>query len=428
MLLITEIKRSVGNSVFDKVNFDPSSIFNAVVGLNKKSAPGPDEIPPILFKKLITVLVFPLTLLFNGIMLNSKVPRAWLSSVIVPIHKKGPLSSPSNYRPISLTNSCCKIFESVVSTQLLSYLHTHKLISPAQHGFLKNHSTCSNLLESLNDWSSILDKSNEVLIFYADFFKAFDSVSVPKLVFKLSLLNICKPVLDCIESLLNNRMQCVKVGSALSNPRPVKSGVQQGSVLGPLMFLLFITDIHNYLPYNAISKLFADDFKSYIAADCCINTNDFNLIITAVQRWADAWQLPLSIDKCKWMIMSNKLVKSTVDFSDLNVKLDETSEFVDLGVTFNSKLNFSSHISLIIAKAKQRLYLLRKCFTSCNENALVEAFKTYVIPLLEYCCSVWSPSSLSDILRLEAIQRSFTRSLYCCQSLSYKERLCRCNL
>ena len=101
--------------------------------------------------------------------------------------------------------------------------------------------------------------------------------------------------------------------------------------------------------------------------------------------------------------MSNKLVKSTVDFSDLNVKLAEISEFVDLGVTFNSKLNFSSHISLIIAKAKQRLYLLRKCFTSCNENALVDAFTTYVIPLLEYCCSVWSPASLSEILRLETV-------------------------
>ena len=97
-------------------------------------------------------------------------------------------------------------------------------------------------------------------------------------------------------------------------------------------------------------------------------------------------------------------------------------------MTFNSKLNFDTHISSIIARAKQRLYLLRKCFTSCNEYALIRAFKCYVIPLLEYCCQVWSPSSLSDILRLESVQRAFTRSLYSCFSLSYRERLIKCNL
>src|SRR6476469_2224020 len=220
------------------------------------------------------------------------------------------------------------------------------------------------------------------------FFKAFDSLSVPKLIYKLSLINISKPILDCIQSLLNNRMQCVKVSNTLSNLRPVKSGVQQGSVLGPLMFILFINDLQHYLPNNATSKLFADDLKSYIAIDGSNSVDDFNRIISAVQRWSDAWQLPLSIDKCRWMILSNKLVKSVVDFTDLNINLTETSEFVDLGVTFNSKLNFDTHISSIIARANQRLYLLRKCFTSCNEYALIRAFKCYVIPLLEYCCQV----------------------------------------
>jgi len=202
---------------------------------------------------------------------------------------------PSNYRPISLTSSCCKIFESVILFELLKFLNVNKVITPSQHGFLEGRSTCTNLIESLNDWSGILNKSQEALILYVDFCKAFDSVSIPKLLHKLKTIGVDRMLLDCISYLLNNRLQRVRVGSSLSPLRPVMSGVPQGSIIGPTMFLLFINDLESFLPNSVRSKLFADDLKSYISIANDKYIDDFNLLISGIQQWSETWQLPLSI-------------------------------------------------------------------------------------------------------------------------------------
>jgi len=242
------------------------------------------------------------------------VPSAWKEAVVVPIFKKGASSKPSNYRPISLTNSGCKIFESVILRNLLIFLEANKILSSAQHGFLKNRSTCTNLLESLNDWSGALNKYQETLVLYVDFLKAFDSVSVPKLLFKLKEIGVCGSLLDCITSLLNNRTQRVRIGGSLSPSRPVMSGVQQGSILGPTMFLVFLNDLHSNLSKNSTSKFFADDLKSYVTCvdDGCIN--DFKQLISCIELWSETWQLPLSIEKCSWVILSNRLTKRKLYF------------------------------------------------------------------------------------------------------------------
>ena len=165
--------------------------------------------------------------------------------------------------------------------------------------------------------------------------------------YKLSVLNISGDVLSCLESLLNNRMQHVRIGNSVSSLRSVKSGVQQGSILGPQCFILFINDLQHYLPSHAVCKLFADDFKSYMMINKKSVNIDFNLIIASVQCWADAWQLPLSVDKCSWMMMSNKLIKAKHYFTISNTKLCESSVIKDLGVTFDSKLNFSVQMSWV---------------------------------------------------------------------------------
>src|ERR1043165_799827 len=162
---------------------------------------------------------FPLTTLFNDIFKSGFIPSAWKIATVTPVFKKGASSNMSNYRPISLTCTCCKLFEIVLKTYLLNFLNVK--ITPAQHDFLQGHSTCTNLLETVNDWSANLDKSISTLIFHVEFAKAFDCVSVPKLIFKLKMIGISGVLLSIISSFLTNKFQRVKVGSSFSNVRPV---------------------------------------------------------------------------------------------------------------------------------------------------------------------------------------------------------------
>ena len=407
---------SANSTTLSFVYFDSASIYHVISNLKENSAPGPDNLPPLLFKRLVLALLFPLTTLFNIIMQIGSVPQFWKRANVIPIFKKGAASKAANYRPISLTCIICKIFESVIKTSLLGFIYENHLISASQHGFLKGRSTCTNLLETLNDCTEFMSHSKDVLIAYTDFSRAFDCVSVPKLLFKLENMGITGSLLKCIDSLLSDRSQRVKVGSSFSSTRPVMSGVAQGSVLGPILFILFINDLEQYLPSCCPSKFFADDMKSYMPIISEKSLTDFSSMLTSIEKWSSDWQLPLSVDKCNWMIISNRPASHDIKFTLADTNLTRLDETKDLGILFNSRLNFSTHISTIMTNAKQRLYLLRKSFSSCDCDALILAFKTYIIPLVEYCSPVWSPSSVGDILKIESIQRSFTKSLNICSS------------
>src|ERR1043165_5205028 len=218
------------------IYFNKNDVHEIINNMNANSAPGPNGFRPILLKNLNNFLCLPLSILFMLIFQSGKLPDAWKLALVKPIFKKGSSSDPNNYRPISLTSIVCKIFEAIIKKYLVSYLATYSLISKHQHGFLERHSTTSNLMECLNDWTLALDNKKFVKILYVDFAKAFDVVSVPKLMYKLGKYGIKGLLFSCIESFLTNRSQRVCVGNAISESLPLISGTPQGSVWGRFYF------------------------------------------------------------------------------------------------------------------------------------------------------------------------------------------------
>src|SRR5580693_7542546 len=341
---------------FCHVFIDHSSVFLSLLKLKSSSA-GPDLIPPFFLKNLRLSLTRPLTDLFNLCAQTATIPSIWREAVVVPVFKKGSASKLENYRPISLTSSCCKLFESQLKNALLSYAALNKLLSPAQHGFLSRKSTCTNLLETFNDWTVNLDSKLSTFVLFIDFAKAFDCVSIPKLIYKLKLCGIGGTFLNCIESLLSERFQRVRVGTHLSERRPILSGVPRGSVLGPILFLFFINDFASFLPPPVRSKLFADDVKSYLSFSDDSRTDIIPSLLTSLETWSSNWQLPISISKCIWLLISFKNSVKDLSININGCSVNEIHDVKDLGVLFNSRLSFSQHISSVIAKAKQRLFL-----------------------------------------------------------------------
>jgi hypothetical protein len=415
----------------DVVHFTTLLVHKCLCKLKNKNTIAPDGLANVIFKKLSHVICTPLAILFNRIMHLGSVPDGWREAIVVPIFKSGMSAKVENYRPISLTSIGSKFFEAGIKHHLLEFLFANKHLSSSQHGFLPNKSTCSNLIESLHDWTAGLDVNKETLVVNVDFAKAFDKLSIPKLLFKLENLGITGTLLLCIKSFLTSRSQRVKIGSTMSSSIKLASGVPQGSVLGPILFAVFINDITAVIPQGATSKLFADDLKAYVTIDTESDVDIFRCLLDAIACWSVRWQLPLSLHKCNWLKITNKrkyISAVETPFLLNGSPLSQVSEIKDLGILINSHLNFSNHISSIITRAKQRTFLLNKSFVSKNVDLLVQGYKTYVLPLLTYCCQVWSPQGATDIRRLESVQRVFTKRLYGLQNLSYSDRLKRTGL
>ena len=413
------------------VNFNQTKDYNVLRNLKSKTSYGPDGLPNILFKNLANVLCDPLAFIFQSSFSSHILPACWLHAFVTPVFKKGLTSEVSNYRPISLTCVCCRIMERVINIDLIDYLTQKGLITKCQHGFLRKHSTCSNLLESINDWSLNLKNSNTTDIIFIDFKKAFDSVSHQKLISKIESYGIQGDLLEWLKAFLTNRTQAVRIHNCISDNISITSGVPQGSVLGPLLFLLYIndiTDIAEGLDVNL--KLFADDAKLY--SSFSFNSNSSSNLMTAchnLTQWAETWQLQIASEKCFVHRVTNRdsHIEQTVNckspYTLDNNLLNWSKETRDLGIIIDSKLTFNQHISSMCHKAHTRAKLILRSFTSRDRSILTKAFITYVRPLLEYCTPVWSPHNIGNINKVEGVQRRFTKSMNGLSSLSYISRL-----
>jgi len=309
--------------------------------------------------------------------------------------------------------------ESLIKDHVMNYLTTHNLISPYQFGFMAGRSCTTQLLHVLDYITKHLDSGHSVDVIYLDFQKAFDSVPHQRLIYKLSSIGIQGNILKWIKSFLSNRTQQVVLNGKKSSSVPVTSGVPQGSVLGPLLFSIFINDLPSIVSSPIL--MFADDTKIFRVIrnkeDHSALQNDLNLLY----EWSLQWQLNFNVVKCKHLhfgadhFFGSFYLNSTV--------IDSVISHKDLGIIFDNHLKFHDHTTEVTAKANRLLGLIRKSFEYLEPDMLVTLFVTIVRPTLEYSNPVWGPQFILDQRKLEKVQRRATRLLPSLADKPYPERL-----
>ena len=395
--------------------------------LNHFKSLGPDGIHPKLLSTLSADenFVLALTILFNKCLECGKIPTIWKSANVTPIHKKGPLKDPSNYRPISLTCILSKIYEKFVRDKILEYVTP--IITNKQHGFVPGRSCLSNLLEFMDAINDMTLNGEFVDIVYMDFQKAFDTVPHYRLLVKLMDYGISSNLINVVADFLEGRSFRVRVGDSYSDNCGVTSGVPQGSVLGPLLFLIYIND----LPEGIRNKIFmfADDVK--LAGPCStpvINQRD----IDYMSNWQDKWLLKFNTDDGKCKIMHTGKRNPHHEYFLNGIQLPTVDTEKDLGVNVTCNLQWEHHIELAVNKAKSVVAWVSRSVISRDPKVMVNIYKSLVRPHLEYCVQLWSPSprhgNWNLIMKLEDVQRQYTRLIDGVGLLKYEDRLNRLGL
>lgn len=324
----------------------------------------------------------------------------------MPVFKSGKRNSPLNFRPISLKSVPCKIFQHIIFTHLVNYLEDNSFFSTSQHGFRKFFSCETQLITFTNNLHEYIDSGFFVDCIFLDFAKAFDKVNHSLLLHKLNALNMDPQVLDWIREFLSCRVQYVTANGSDSPLAPVGSGVPQGSVLGPLLFLIYINDLTANISSQAC--LFADDCVIYQkianASDVTSLQNDLNI----VTEWCHTWHMELNVAKCKSMRVTRRDVISASYFLNNN-SLQITASYRYLGVYICSDLSWKHHVDYLIAKANQTLGYLKRNFYLAPLSLKLLLYTTYVRPQLEYASSVWDPHHSTLIQGIEAVQNRSAR-------------------
>ena len=394
--------------------------------LDISKSPGMDNIPSRILRLCAKELSVPLSHLFNLSLRSGVMPTIWKSANITPIHKNSNKEFVENYRSISLLPIPAKCLERLVHTAI--YAHISPYLSEWQHGFVKGKSCETQLVLTHHQWVTALDEGRQVDVAFLDFSKAFDRVNRSILLQKLCSFGISGYLLKWCESYLSNRWQRTVLDGVSSTWSEVPSGVPQGSILGPLFFVVFISDLPDVvLPGNTIA-LFADDCKISRIIDDASDQLCFQQDLDNLHQWSIRNALDFNVKKCKIMRITKKQHPYVSNYSLDNSILDEVKEFKDLGVTTTDNFNWNSHIDIIVSKANRMLGLIkRSCRGLDDAKTLRTLYCALVRSNVEYCSVVWSPYTKKNIEKLERVQRRATKWILKTED-NYETRLKKLNL
>ncbi len=362
---------------------------NILSSLPLGKASGPDGINNRVLKELKSELAIPLTDLFNTSLRRGYFPNVWKEANVCPIFKAGDPSIASNYRPISLLNTISKVLERAVFKYLYNHFKDNNILTPLQSGFVPGDSTVNQLTFLYNTFCRALDDGKEVRVVFCDISKAFDRVWHTGLLLKLKAAGVINNIHDWFTSYLSNRKQRVVLPGVTSDWNQIKAGVPQGSILGPLLFLLYINDIVNDI--NSSIRLFADDTSLYLIVDTPETASrTINADLDTITNWSNKWLVLFNPKKTESLLISRK--RNTVAHPQLlmnTVNVSEVECHKHLGIYLSNDGTWHQHIDYITGKAWRRIHIMRKLKYILDRKSLEIIYLSFIRPLLEYADVVW---------------------------------------
>jgi hypothetical protein len=365
-------------------------------------------VPTRILKEFADTLSPMLTAIFQQSLDTGEVPNDWKEANISAIYKKSSKQDPANYRPVSLTSVCCKTLEHILYSNIMNHLDSHGILVHFQHGFREKRSTESQLIQTIDDILKNADERGHTDILILDFSKAFDTVPHARLMKKLQHYGINDKTHRWLRNWLTGRKQRVVVEGEESRTEQVKSGVPQGTVLGPLMFLVYINDIADNIQHSTV-RLFADDCLLYRNIKSIEDTIKLQDDLTAMENWAKKWQMIFNPTKCYHLRSTRQKKPIKSHYKMLCHQLEEVEHHPYLGVEFSNDYSWSHHIDKVTGKAEKSLNFLRRNLGKCSRETKNLAVTTMVRPILEYASAAWDPYQQNHINQVERIQSKAAR-------------------
>jgi len=415
------------------IKFSEKDLAEAIDDMDSNASTSEDDIPAIVLKRCKGSISKALLILWTNSLQSGMIPAYYKEQFVVPIHKKGSKTEPENYRPVSLTSHVIKIFERVIRKQLVGYLEKNNLFSCKQHGFRKGRSCLTQLLKHYDYILNNYLNNTETDVIYLDYAKAFDKVDHNLLLKKMSFYGIKGELYTWLKQFLTGRQQTVIVDGHHSKKTIVLSGVPQGTVLGPILFLMFVNDLECCIK-DSTNSSFADDTKLSRQITTLQDTHILQTDLEEVIKWSLDNNMQLHEKKFELMcyrIPKNKCFTDALPFMDdiasyttpAGIQIEQNSLVRDLGVYMSSDFSWTPHINTMINSARTIASWVLGVFKDRSKLIMLQLYKSLVRSRVEYSCPLWDPSKVGDIQTIESIQREFTRRIAGMSNLTYWERL-----
>ena len=412
------------NNIFEMPVITTEFVKSEIDKLGVKKGTGYDHLSARLLKYVckIPLLIQTLVYILNLSLETCIFPDAWKIGRVQPIYKSGDKSSPNNYRPITILPVISKVIEKAIHSELMSFLTRNSILCPNQFGFRPNHSCETALLCMIDEWSRNVDDKEMNGLIFLDLRRAFDTVNHQLLLRKLSKYGCSVGSLSWFDSYLSHRKQYVSVENNKSTIKDINIGLPQGSILGPLLFVLFINDLPQSIPNGSVF-MYADDTTISVSGSTKFEIEtQLNDVMKLTYEWLIRNKLILNIDKTKVMLLGSRQRINLMPDKDLHVNVNDrpiacVNEYKCLGVIIDSYLDFRSHTYKVAKEVKQKLGILRRLKTSFSVQQLSQIYWGYVMPHMLYCCNVWT--GRSDV-NYDILNRLHKRAAYLISKLTYE--------